>query len=263
MASISIVVVHRVAVAYAVRPVDVCQGAAGQRNHVRLAGVQHGGTTDRVMQRAVGNNRQAAVFLDQRRKTESAALKGRAQCCMLGRMNVVRPACRQTLKVPSPRVGSAWLLSKVFTWTRGLLSPFRLGTVALLNRVAVAAMTRLSATADGLATDRMVEPAHADAAPFALAGCAVRYVATASDQACSAHRGAEDAGSLAPAEGDAGSSDLCAAADTHAATQPLSQWAEAQPQSTADQPQRPPATEACHSGPKNGPAEPCGTAVPR
>jgi 2,4-dienoyl-CoA reductase-like NADH-dependent reductase (Old Yellow Enzyme family) len=38
-----------------------------------------------------------------------------------------------------------------------LLSPLRLGTLALLNRVAVASMTRLSATADGLATDRMVD----------------------------------------------------------------------------------------------------------
>jgi hypothetical protein len=141
MASISIVVVHRAAVAYAVRPVDVCQDAAGQRNHVRLAGVQHGGSTDRVMQRAAGNNRQAAVFLGQRRKTESAALKGRTQCRMLGRMNVVRPARRRTLKVPSPRVGSAWLLSKVFTRTKALLSPFRLGTLALLNRVAVASIT--------------------------------------------------------------------------------------------------------------------------
>jgi hypothetical protein len=82
--SVAVEVLHRAAVAYAVRPVDVCRDAAGQRNRVRLAGVQHGGSTDRVMQRAVGNNRQAAVFLGQRRKTESAALTGRTLGCMLG-----------------------------------------------------------------------------------------------------------------------------------------------------------------------------------
>ena len=38
-----------------------------------------------------------------------------------------------------------------------LLSPFRLGTLALRNRVAVASMTRVSATADGLATGRMAK----------------------------------------------------------------------------------------------------------
>lgn len=38
-----------------------------------------------------------------------------------------------------------------------LLSPFRLGTVDLRNRVAVAPMTRVSATASGLATSRMAE----------------------------------------------------------------------------------------------------------
>jgi len=38
-----------------------------------------------------------------------------------------------------------------------LLSPFRLGTLDLRNRVAVASMTRISATADGLATRRMAE----------------------------------------------------------------------------------------------------------
>lgn len=38
-----------------------------------------------------------------------------------------------------------------------MLSPFRLGTVDLCNRVAVASMTRVSATADGLATGRMAE----------------------------------------------------------------------------------------------------------
>ena len=38
-----------------------------------------------------------------------------------------------------------------------LLSPFRLGKVGLRNRVAVASMTRVSATADGLATSRMAK----------------------------------------------------------------------------------------------------------
>jgi 2,4-dienoyl-CoA reductase-like NADH-dependent reductase (Old Yellow Enzyme family) len=38
-----------------------------------------------------------------------------------------------------------------------MLSPFRLGTVDLRNRVAVASMTRVSATADGLATGRMAD----------------------------------------------------------------------------------------------------------
>lgn len=38
-----------------------------------------------------------------------------------------------------------------------MLSPFRLGTVNLCNRVAVASMTRVSATVDGLATGRMAE----------------------------------------------------------------------------------------------------------
>ena len=38
-----------------------------------------------------------------------------------------------------------------------LLSPFRLGTLILRNRVAVASMTRVSATAGGLATGRMAE----------------------------------------------------------------------------------------------------------
>lgn len=42
-----------------------------------------------------------------------------------------------------------------------LLSPFRLGTVDLRNRVAVAPMTRVSATASGLATNRMAEYYHA------------------------------------------------------------------------------------------------------
>ena len=38
-----------------------------------------------------------------------------------------------------------------------LLSPFRLGTLVLRNRVAVASMTRVSATAGGLATRRKAE----------------------------------------------------------------------------------------------------------
>ena len=41
--------------------------------------------------------------------------------------------------------------------TAAMLSPFRLGTVDLRNRVAVASMTRVSATAGGLATGRMAE----------------------------------------------------------------------------------------------------------
>lgn len=78
--------------------------------------------------------------------------------------------------------------------------------------------------------------AHADAAPLALAGCAVRYAAVASDQDCSAHRGDEDASSLVPAEGDTGSSDLHAPADAHAASQPLSGRADCPPRPTTINP---------------------------
>lgn len=97
-----------------------------------------------------------------------------------------------------------------------------------------------------------VKPAHTDATPLALAGCAVRYVTAALDQACRAHRGAEDAAPPAPAEGDARSGDLYTDADAHAAPQLLNNGRIAPHIAPADQPKRPPATNACTNGPKTG-----------
>ena len=56
-------------------------------------------------------------------------------------------------------------------------------------------------------------------------------------------------GPPASAEGDPGSGDLRVAADPHAAPQPLSDGADCPTCSTADQPQRLPATKACPNGP--------------
>ena len=96
-----------------------------------------------------------------------------------------------------------------------------------------------------------VEPAHADAAPVALAGRSVRHAAAAADQAGRAHRGLEDEGPLAPAAGDAGSGVVRVVADAHASPQHLIHGADCSiPHPMPINPNAPPATQTKTNGPK-------------